>query len=243
MRFTQIGISNGRSRIDFRSSKDRHYLLGVNDGEDVWEDCLVLEDKKAESVLFLHLVFLRPIQCQISRMFPKLSPSSAMFATGPYAHETQLVSPPVFSNFTTEPSTAPFTPPPELAHLTTPSSQMCPSLGFLSSSLNGHPGCLSSSCTEKELPPVDPSIPSSRSNFYIIWILFKDLRLTSAASTSTDHTSPKHSMDVFKQIEPANHAMSDDEGIFSKMGTLRLSRKYDHGLSSSDAEIVGEEEV
>lgn len=38
-------------------------------------------------------------------------PSSTMFATGPYAHETQLVSPPVFSTFTTEPSTAPLTPP------------------------------------------------------------------------------------------------------------------------------------
>ncbi|RWW12601.1 hypothetical protein BHE74_00032696 [Ensete ventricosum] len=48
-------------------------------------------------------------------------PSSTMFAPGPYAHETQLVSPPVFSTFTTEPSTAPLTPPPELAHLTTPS--------------------------------------------------------------------------------------------------------------------------
>lgn len=57
-----------------------------------------------------------------------------MFATGPYAHETQLVSPPVFSNFTTEPSTAPLTPPPELAHLTTPSSPDVPFAHFLSSS-------------------------------------------------------------------------------------------------------------
>lgn len=31
--------------------------------------------------------------------------------------------------------------------------------------------------------------------------------------------------------------MSDDEGIFSKLGTLRLSRKHDYGLASSDAEI------
>ncbi|KAK4428382.1 hypothetical protein Salat_1137800 [Sesamum alatum] len=52
-------------------------------------------------------------------------PSSNMFVTGPYAHETQPVSPPVFSTFTTEPSTAPLTPPPELAHLTTPSSLTC----------------------------------------------------------------------------------------------------------------------
>ncbi|GAB4834429.1 hypothetical protein Ancab_032685 [Ancistrocladus abbreviatus] len=50
----------------------------------------------------------------------------SIFAIGPYAHETQLVSPPVFSTFTTEPSTAPFTPPPESVHLTTPSSPEVP---------------------------------------------------------------------------------------------------------------------
>lgn len=63
-------------------------------------------------------------------------PSSTMFATGPYAHETQLVSPPVFSTFTTEPSTAPLTPPPELAHLTTPSSPDVPFARFLTSSVD-----------------------------------------------------------------------------------------------------------
>ncbi|XP_078438074.1 uncharacterized protein At1g76660-like [Wolffia australiana] len=63
-----------------------------------------------------------------------LSPAATMFATGPYAHETQLVSPPVFSTFTTEPSTAPLTPPPELAHLTTPSSPEVPYARFLSGS-------------------------------------------------------------------------------------------------------------
>lgn len=62
------------------------------------------------------------------------SPVNPMFVTGPYAHETQLVSPPVFSTFTTEPSTAPLTPPPELAHLTTPSSPDVPYAHFLSSS-------------------------------------------------------------------------------------------------------------
>ncbi|CAB4278791.1 unnamed protein product [Prunus armeniaca] len=63
-------------------------------------------------------------------------PSSTMYATGPYANETQLVSPPVFSTFTTEPSTAPLTPPPELAHLTTPSSPDVPFARFLSSSVD-----------------------------------------------------------------------------------------------------------
>ncbi|XP_040990306.1 uncharacterized protein LOC121237571 [Juglans microcarpa x Juglans regia] len=52
--------------------------------------------------------------------------ASSIFAIGPYAHETQLVSPPVFSTFPTEPSTAPFTPPPESVHLTTPSSPEVP---------------------------------------------------------------------------------------------------------------------
>ncbi|CAN8240217.1 unnamed protein product [Cochlearia groenlandica] len=65
-------------------------------------------------------------------------PSSSMYATGPYAHETQLVSPPVFSTYTTEPSTAPFTPPPELAHLTTPSSPDVPYASFLNSGKSHH---------------------------------------------------------------------------------------------------------
>ncbi|GFP88905.1 uncharacterized protein at1g76660 [Phtheirospermum japonicum] len=51
---------------------------------------------------------------------------SPIFATGPYAHETQLVSPPVFSTFGTEPSTGPSTPPPEPARLTAPSSPEVP---------------------------------------------------------------------------------------------------------------------
>ncbi|CAL1375300.1 unnamed protein product [Linum trigynum] len=59
-------------------------------------------------------------------MYSPPGPSS-IFAIGPYAHETQLVSPPVFSTFNTEPSTAPFTPPPESVHLTnTPSSPEVP---------------------------------------------------------------------------------------------------------------------
>ncbi|CAL5214847.1 unnamed protein product [Lathyrus oleraceus] len=47
---------------------------------------------------------------------------NSIFAIGPYAHETQLVSPPVFSAS----STAPFTPPPESLQLTTPSSPEVP---------------------------------------------------------------------------------------------------------------------
>ncbi|GAB2273899.1 hypothetical protein Dimus_008670 [Dionaea muscipula] len=52
----------------------------------------------------------------------------SIFAVGPYAHEILLVSPPpAFSSFTTEPSTAPFTPPAESVHLTTtPSSPEVP---------------------------------------------------------------------------------------------------------------------
>ncbi|OWM85306.1 hypothetical protein CDL15_Pgr028093 [Punica granatum] len=58
-------------------------------------------------------------------MYSPRGPHS-IFAIGPYANETQLVSPPVFSAFTTEPSTAPFTPPPESVHMTTPSSPEVP---------------------------------------------------------------------------------------------------------------------
>lgn len=61
---------------------------------------------------------------------------ASMFAIGPYTYETQLVSPPAFSNFTTEPSTAPFTPPPESLQLTTPSSPEVPFAQLLASSLD-----------------------------------------------------------------------------------------------------------
>lgn len=61
-------------------------------------------------------------------------PISNMFTPGPYAHETQLVSPPVFSSFTTEPSTASFTPPRELLHLTNPPSPEVPFAHLLASS-------------------------------------------------------------------------------------------------------------
>lgn len=61
------------------------------------------------------------------------SGASSIYTTGPYAHETQLVSPPVFS--ATEPSTASFTPPPESVQLTTPSSPEVPFAQLLASSL------------------------------------------------------------------------------------------------------------
>ncbi|KAI7735752.1 hypothetical protein M8C21_015409 [Ambrosia artemisiifolia] len=60
---------------------------------------------------------------------------SSIFTVGPYAYETQLVSPPVFSTYTTEPSTASFTPPPESVHATTPSSPEVPFAQLLTSSL------------------------------------------------------------------------------------------------------------
>ncbi|GAA0175849.1 hypothetical protein LIER_28945 [Lithospermum erythrorhizon] len=60
-----------------------------------------------------------------AHMYSPSGPAS-MFAIGPYAHETQLVTPPTFSTYTTEPSTAPFTPPPESVQLTTPSSPEVP---------------------------------------------------------------------------------------------------------------------
>lgn len=61
---------------------------------------------------------------------------ASIFAIGPYTYETQLVSPPVFSTFTTEASTAPFTPPPESVQLTTPSSPEVPFAQLLASSLD-----------------------------------------------------------------------------------------------------------
>uniref|UniRef100_A0A1J3HD63 Hydroxyproline-rich glycoprotein family protein n=1 Tax=Noccaea caerulescens TaxID=107243 RepID=A0A1J3HD63_NOCCA len=65
-----------------------------------------------------------------------LKEPQSVFAVGPYANETQPVTPPVFSAFITEPSTAPYTPPPESSvHIATPSSPEVPFAQLLTSSL------------------------------------------------------------------------------------------------------------
>uniref|UniRef100_A0A1J3DD14 Hydroxyproline-rich glycoprotein family protein n=1 Tax=Noccaea caerulescens TaxID=107243 RepID=A0A1J3DD14_NOCCA len=70
----------------------------------------------------------------------------SIFAIGPYAHELQLVSPPVFSTYTTEPSSAPITPPPDesiylATTTTTPSSPEVPFAQLFNSNLqNGDYG-------------------------------------------------------------------------------------------------------
>ncbi|CAL9243245.1 unnamed protein product [Arabidopsis halleri] len=70
-----------------------------------------------------------------SNQFSPKEPQS-VFTVGPYANETQPVTPPVFSAFITEPSTAPYTPPPESSvHITTPSSPEVPFAQLLTSSL------------------------------------------------------------------------------------------------------------
>lgn len=62
--------------------------------------------------------------------------TASIFTIGPYAHETQLVSPPVLSTYTTEPSTAAVTPHPGSVQHTTPSSPEVPFAQLLTSSLN-----------------------------------------------------------------------------------------------------------
>ncbi|KAF6157715.1 hypothetical protein GIB67_037288 [Kingdonia uniflora] len=62
--------------------------------------------------------------------------SNPIFAVGPYANDLQLVSPPVFSTYTTEPNTAPVTPPSDTPHFTTPPSPEVPFARVMSSSLD-----------------------------------------------------------------------------------------------------------
>lgn len=43
--------------------------------------------------------------------------------------------------------------------------------------------------------------------------------------------------DVSESDTPGNRIFSDEEDIFSKMGASKMNRKYQMGLSNSDAEI------
>ncbi|KAL1188057.1 hypothetical protein V5N11_009899 [Cardamine amara subsp. amara] len=85
----------------------------------------------------------------------------SIFAIGPYAHEPQLVSPPVFSTYTTEPSSAPITPPlDESFYLTntttTPSSPEVPFAQLFNSNLHHKFPMSSYEFQFYQLPPGSP---------------------------------------------------------------------------------------
>uniref|UniRef100_A0A1J3E9U3 Hydroxyproline-rich glycoprotein family protein n=1 Tax=Noccaea caerulescens TaxID=107243 RepID=A0A1J3E9U3_NOCCA len=155
-------------------------------------------------------------------------PSSAMFATGPYAHETQLVSPPVFSTYTTEPSTAPLTPPPELAHLTTPSSPDVPYARFLISG-DGR----SSSFPEREFSPNWDPLACSRSE-------------SSYAQTPETNTTPKASAEGSNFFCPATFARYylDHDAPFSHTGgRLSVSKDSDVYPNSGSGQRISKQDM
>ncbi|XP_047329256.1 uncharacterized protein At1g76660-like isoform X2 [Impatiens glandulifera] len=147
-------------------------------------------------------------------------PSSSMFATGPYAHETQLVSPPIFSTFTTEPSTAPLTPPPELAHLTTPSSPDVPFAQFLRSSMD-----LKRTDNTNYAPPNDlhsayalyPGSPASS--------LISPVSGTSVALGTTNDSKVSHDSNFFCPATFAQFYL--DNSSLHSGGRLSVSKESD----------------
>ncbi|XP_076888346.1 uncharacterized protein At1g76660-like [Bidens hawaiensis] len=147
--------------------------------------------------------------------------SPSMFATGPYAHETQLVSPPVFSTFTTEPSTAPFTPPPELAHLTTPSSPEVPYAQFLSPGLkvrNGH--------KKNEMSPSYSLYPGSPAS---------TLRSPVSRASNDDSKAPQDAN--FFCPETFAQYYYDQSSFPQSGGRLSVSKESDNGVPSRQSKV------
>ncbi|XVF74023.1 hypothetical protein PTKIN_Ptkin13bG0028600 [Pterospermum kingtungense] len=138
-----------------------------------------------------------------------------MFATGPYAHETQLVSPPVFSTFTTEPSTAPLTPPPELAHLTTPSSPDVPFARFLTSSADLKTADKNNYSDLHSTYSLYPGSPASS--------LRSPISRTSGDCLSSSFTEREFPPQWYPSISPQN-------GKHSRSGSGRL---FGHDVTSS----------
>ncbi|XP_028784645.1 uncharacterized protein At1g76660 [Neltuma alba] len=146
-------------------------------------------------------------------------PSSTMFATGPYAHETQLVSPPVFSTFTTEPSTAPLTPPPELAHLTTPSSPDVPFAHFLSSSVELRNGDKTNYIATNDLQATYSLYPGSPASSL----------LSPKSRNSGDGLSSSFPEREFPpQWDPS---LSPKSGTYQSPGSRRLSGQDTNGVT------------
>lgn len=174
--------------------------------------------------------------------------SSAMFATGPYAHETQLVSPPVFSTFTTEPSTAPLTPPPELAHLTTPSSPDVPYARFLTGKADCISGSLrspisgdglrSSSFPEREFSPHWDSLASPRT--------VKCSRSDSSyAQTPETNTTPKASQgsNFFCPATFARYYLDHDAPFSHAGGRLSVSKDTDVYQTNRNGQRISKQDM
>jgi hypothetical protein len=142
---------------------------------------------------------------------PRTGPPS-IFAIGPYANETQLVSPPIFSAFTTEPSTAPFTPPPESVHLTTPSSPEVPYAKLVTSvnnSQNGETGDIqsypnypdspigrmispSSGCSGTSSPFPDPEMQASSGYSFPSFPVREPPKILDREGVATQKLIPRH---------------------------------------------------
>lgn len=54
---------------------------------------------------------------------------------------------------------------------------------------------------------------------------------------NSDPKSRRQPGNVSGSSTPGNHVLIDEDDIFSKMASSKISRKYHLGLSSSDAEI------
>lgn len=172
----------------------------------------------------------------------------SIFAIGPYANETQLVSPPVFSTFTTEPSTAPLTPPPESVQFTTPSSPEVPFAKLLTSvdsnskksdpyELNsyqlypgspvGHLISPSSVCSGTSSPFPDRELHSSRTGSFPIQMDRPDFH-----DLVTRHAS-KNSRSFFTgQISTANPAI--DTTFRGQVNEPPLAHRVSFELTSED---------
>ena len=145
-----------------------------------------------------------------------------MFATGPYAHETQLVSPPVFSTFTTEPSTAPLTPPPELAHITTPSSPDVPFAHFLSSSVDLKNGGKTNYVTANDLQAAYSLYPGSPASSLISPI---------SRNSGDGLSSSFPERDFPPQWDPS---LSPKNGKYERGGSGRMSAHDTNAMTSQD---------
>lgn len=190
--------------------------------------------------------FTLPLSAASEGMFSP-GPANMMFTIGPYAHETQLVSPPVFSTFTTEPSTAPLTPPPELAHVTTPSSPDVPFAQLLASSLEAKPlsgGNRSFFSPFSLASPGEAGTGEFRGSYIYQECPFADLISpasgfpTSGASSPLPDTDSSAQFSVPLGTSVSTSPMSTTDLIFSRMPSATLllpeSPDYESGKTVLD---------
>lgn len=152
-------------------------------------------------------------------------------AVGSFMLDNALVTPPIYSTLTTAPttplSTAPFTPPPELAHLTTPSSPEIPFAQLLASSLE---------CSLSEQAREHPNLGSfPPTSFELIYQLYPCSPIGQLVSSRSGASSSETLSPLPERVYLENNATAVEVVNDSTVSAIESAPFRGFGMATSES--------